>query len=598
MTRTVRLLQLAKSSGKVKSGELSSFVPSRLLSNSQASTSAASGNPEPAARSRERRGSRQADASNRRSESGRQRDDRAEPRGASRTSFYDSQGSPGSFASGPSSFGGAAGVSEQTGTARTPAEPEVGFVDNGAYPYAASEVNLMNVAGSTETGWEFLGSVDDQAITWFGMDFTRGTLPEVERNALLSNEAKEMMYQMHKHDSKRYSHIALASMFQIRQQRVMAILALKGMEHGDIAINPGKANSSSQAAPTPTPAAEEPSSIKAPDQSSDQTESESPDDGSAAQDAAADPDAPLDSRAQIVKEAMDAAAKEVPAYLRKISRQSASWQIASQDGTTLEQATDNNILMAWLKALVKDPFWIRPDKEDKGLEPVPDISSELEDAQDARTLAKADQEIEQQFLQDFHQDRQRNRAPSDNEGDANDPKEEGVERYLLSDPDYLPYIMEHELWDCHEPHGTGERHVKFLPRYPKFEFYKDDRPEALAADDEAEGGQANIERPVVSFWEEANRMQAEEEEVHLVRHFKERLNYNLQQTGASINRQSRSRAVTSRPKAGWSMVVQDVSKEGSKKQFVALPGGRTRRLTADEEVYLERMQPKRRKKIV
>ena len=70
------------------------------------------------------------------------------------------------------------------------------------------------------------------------------------------------------------------------------------------------------------------------------------------------------------------------------------------------------------------------------------------------------------------------------------------------------------------------------------------------------------------------------------------------QTGASINRQSRSRAVTSRPKAGWSMVVQDVSKEGSKKQFVALPGGRTRRLTADEEVYLERMQPKRRKKIV
>lgn len=70
------------------------------------------------------------------------------------------------------------------------------------------------------------------------------------------------------------------------------------------------------------------------------------------------------------------------------------------------------------------------------------------------------------------------------------------------------------------------------------------------------------------------------------------------QTGASIHRQSRSRAVTSRPKAGWSMVVQDVSKEGSKKQFVALPGGRTRRLTADEEVYLERMQPKRRKKIV
>lgn len=202
MTRTGRLLQLAKASGQVKSGELSNFVPSRLLSNSQASTSAAAGSTEPAAGSGERRGSRKAESSNRRPGFGRQRDQSTEPR-ASRTSFNESQSSPGSFASGPSSFGGAAGASEQTGTARTPAEPEVGFVDNGAYPYAASEVNLMNVAGSTETGWEFLGSVDDQAITWFGMDFTRGTLPEVERNALLSNEAKEMMYQMHKHDSKR-----------------------------------------------------------------------------------------------------------------------------------------------------------------------------------------------------------------------------------------------------------------------------------------------------------------------------------------------------------------------------------------------------------
>ena len=42
-------------------------------------------------------------------------------------------------------------------------------------------------------------------------------------------------------------------------------------------------------------------------------------------------------------------------------------------------------------------------------------------------------------------------------------------------------------------------------------------------------GKANIERPVLSFWEDANRMQAEEEEVHLVREFEERLKYNLQQ---------------------------------------------------------------------
>ncbi len=45
-------------------------------------------------------------------------------------------------------------------------------------------------------------------------------------------------------------------------------------------------------------------------------------------------------------------------------------------------------------------------------------------------------------------------------------------------------------------------------------------------------GKANIERPVLSFWEDANRMQAEEEEVHLVREFEERLKYNLQQVRA------------------------------------------------------------------
>ena len=70
------------------------------------------------------------------------------------------------------------------------------------------------------------------------------------------------------------------------------------------------------------------------------------------------------------------------------------------------------------------------------------------------------------------------------------------------------------------------------------------------------------------------------------------------QTGSNISRRSRAKDLPSRPKAGWSMVVQDVSEEGSKKQFVALPGGRSRRLTADEEVYLERMKPKRRKRIV
>ena len=47
-------------------------------------------------------------------------------------------------------------------------------------------------------------------------------------------------------------------------------------------------------------------------------------------------------------------------------------------------------------------------------------------------------------------------------------------------------------------------------------------------------GKANIDRPVLSVWEEACEAQAAEEEVHLVSEFKERLQFNLQQVGVQL----------------------------------------------------------------
>lgn len=203
MTRTKSLMHLARSASKCNAADLSCFIPSRLLSNSQASTSAASDKAGPGGPSAGRRNPRQSDTPNRRSASGSQRDPRSDPRGTSRAPTDRPRGDPGSFASGPSPADQISGDSNNSEASPAHPEPEVGYVEDGAYPYAASEVEVNNYAPSTETGWEFLGSVDEQAITWFGMDFTRGTLPEVERNALLSNEAKEMMYQMHKHDNER-----------------------------------------------------------------------------------------------------------------------------------------------------------------------------------------------------------------------------------------------------------------------------------------------------------------------------------------------------------------------------------------------------------
>ena len=36
------------------------------------------------------------------------------------------------------------------------------------------------------------------------------------------------------------------------------------------------------------------------------------------------------------------------------------------------------------------------------------------------------------------------------------------------DPDNLAVVMEHEIFGALEPRGSGERHVKLLPRIPRF----------------------------------------------------------------------------------------------------------------------------------
>lgn len=56
-------------------------------------------------------------------------------------------------------------------------------------------------------------------------------------------------------------------------------------------------------------------------------------------------------------------------------------------------------------------------------------------------------------------------------------------------------------------------------------------------------GHPDIDRPVLSFWEEANLVQAEQEEAHLVREFKERLRYNLQQVQDTVTAVQPSLAV-------------------------------------------------------
>lgn len=269
----------------------------------------------------------------------------------------------------------------------------------------------------------------------------------------------------------------LAKLFAIRHQRVMAILTLKGMEHETIPL-PDSIHSSKK-----TPKSKSPDTADADQQATASLAADSEPDSTAATDSE-----PVDSRAQIVKASMDEAAKDVPAYLESIKQEADSWQLESNAAETpAERKTNSNILTSWLRHLAKDPFWIRPTKDETkaAAKAAKDAAAAYAAAADADYAAadakeplsekeqkaadKAQQELEQQQLQDEVQAEQRDRSPAEDPAETSDPKTEGVERYMLSNPDFLPYIMENEVWDCHEFTGTGERHTKFIPRYPKFE---------------------------------------------------------------------------------------------------------------------------------
>ena len=187
MQRSIALLQFTRSIAASHAGDIGAASASRLLSNSQASTSAV--------HSQVRNARSVSDASHRPHRPPRTSDSNQRDRYGGQAGQDERSSDPGDARSSDAS------PPRQPGTFSEPVpEPQVGFVADGAYPYSPEEVEIVNVAGSTETAWEFLGSNDEESITWFGMDFTRGKLPEVERNALLSDSTKEMMYQMHAHD--------------------------------------------------------------------------------------------------------------------------------------------------------------------------------------------------------------------------------------------------------------------------------------------------------------------------------------------------------------------------------------------------------------
>ena len=70
------------------------------------------------------------------------------------------------------------------------------------------------------------------------------------------------------------------------------------------------------------------------------------------------------------------------------------------------------------------------------------------------------------------------------------------------------------------------------------------------------------------------------------------------QTGKSISRASLRTQPPKRPAEGWSLVVRPAARGQDYEPFVATPDGSRRALSDDEAVYLKRMMPLPRRRIM
>ena len=72
-------------------------------------------------------------------------------------------------------------------------------------------------------------------LRWHAYDLTGGAAPDPRPAARLSEAAKESLSSLHKEDPEKWTPERLAGEFGVRQQRVLAILALRRLREGDAA---------------------------------------------------------------------------------------------------------------------------------------------------------------------------------------------------------------------------------------------------------------------------------------------------------------------------------------------------------------------------
>jgi hypothetical protein len=186
-------------------------------------------------------------------------------------------------------------------------------------------------------------------------------------------------------------------------------------------------------------------------------------------------------------------------------------------------------------------------------------------------------------------------------------RKEGGEADSIGDT--VARVMERAL-RCTQGMGSDEKHHVELPSFPAYaQLNKDQVISALEevlqkniTDIDISEITEDVAKQVLGTKSlaEMEEIVAAREERHLVKEFRDRLDYNLGITGQTISRESRRTKAPSRPDEGWSLVVTPLGKQSKMKheRFVAMPDGTRRPLNADELLYVDRKTPKPRRKIL
>eukprot|EP01026_Neomeris_dumetosa_P003712 TRINITY_DN109_c0_g1_i2.p1 TRINITY_DN109_c0_g1~~TRINITY_DN109_c0_g1_i2.p1 ORF type:complete len:439 (+),score=57.67 TRINITY_DN109_c0_g1_i2:1179-2495(+) len=107
--------------------------------------------------------------------------------------------------------------------------PATGACDDTRYPFPDLLCRLHSFPVS-EDGLHKFAIDDENGVILWQYDILGGVIPMNEENALISEQAKMLMYKLHHSNQTRWTYEKLAQEFGIRIQRVMAIIALKEIE--------------------------------------------------------------------------------------------------------------------------------------------------------------------------------------------------------------------------------------------------------------------------------------------------------------------------------------------------------------------------------